>query len=303
MEAWKFINYSNLSPVLALSITAERWELGPFPCNLVATTKYWQDIESTDNTLWPVWTSPYGCLGSDNDSFLDCDYYDPYDGSSVCDYNDDDGCVISLSASASICAKPQPCGCLILIEGILKNTTGPANSSIVPLSHGITFLFIIALTIATLAMGCISSILEGPTPLPPASQARLNKEVRKYINPPPPSRPHQARVQTYAEKKATATNKALEVAQASELLREMYTLDLAIWGMEESVDDTMSEREEMERKANALFAEIRRRVHAWRSRTDDKWLAEERVIIENICEFVDNYNAERYQLRGDDDDV
>jgi hypothetical protein len=278
MEAWKFFNYSNLSPVYALSFTAERWGLEPFPGNLVATTGYlyWQDTV-------PVWTLPYSCPSSNDSSFLDYYYYTTV----VNDTYDD---VIYISEFDNICAEPQPCadsGCLILIEGIGKNTTGPANSSIVGLSHGITLLLIIAIAKAITTMGCGASRLLGLGPPLPPSAIELAPRLRRYHNPPP-----QQSQRLYPL--STAADKAKEVARCSELLRQMYALDLKIWGMEDCVAEEIPMRQEMMRRANALFAEINRIVHAWRSRDDGKWSREERLHIEEIYRLVNRHNVRRY---------
>jgi hypothetical protein len=55
------------------------------------------------------------------------------------------------------------------------------------------------------------------------------------------------------------------------------------------------EREEMMCQANALFAEIHRIVHAWRSRARAKWAAEEQLHIDEICRFVDQHDLMRYK--------
>jgi hypothetical protein len=284
MDAWKFVNYSSISPVYALSLTTEQWGLEPFPGNLVAIFGYWQDIEDSNDAAEPAWTVPYSCPSSNSS----CPY----------DYGCDDwvdSCydnVTYISASSNICPEPEPCadsGCIILIEGIGKTTTGPANSSIVGLSYGISFLLVLAITI-TIIMGCGTSSLSMLHPPPPQPQPRLAREhLRSYMNPPP------QREQLYAARAATAANMAREVVRCSDLLRQMYALDLVIWGMENCVTDEIPRREEMKRKANALFAEIRRVVQTWRSKSDVRWSAEERQHIEEICKFVDEHNAKRYE--------
>ena len=88
---------------------------------------------------------------------------------------------------------------------------------------------------------------------------------------------------------------AKEVARCSDLLRQMYALELGIWGMESSIADEVPKRMEMERRANALFAEIRRIVHTWRSTPSVRWSAEERQHIEEIYRFVDQHGTIRYE--------
>jgi hypothetical protein len=282
MEAWKFVDYYSLSPVFALSLTTERWGLEPFPGNLAAITGYWQDIQGSNNTVEPAWTLPYSCSSSDSSS----SYYYTY-GDWVNGYFGGQPSGPNISASANICPEPQPCadsGCIILIEGILETTTGPANSSIVGLAHGISSLLAITITIAIIMGSCFS------TPNPPVKpQVQLGPANLRVYNPPP------QREQTYAERAATAANTAKEIARCSDLLRQMYALDLNIWGMEGNIPAEHAEREENMRRANALFAEIRRVVHTWRARPTAKWSAEERQHIEEICRFVDKHDARRYE--------
>jgi hypothetical protein len=292
MDAWKFVDYSGLSPVFALSFTTEQWGLEPFPGNLVAITGYWQDIEGSNNLAEPAWELPYSCPSSDDSTFLYYDYYCTDDDWVVEGYNDIYNSVIYISGSDNICAEPQLCpdsGCLILIEGIGKATTGPANSSVVGLSHGITLL-IIAITVAII-MGCGLTKSFFGSPPPPPSRTQLAQKLRPYMNPPPSAQ----RQQTYAERTAAAASTANEVAQCSALLRQLYALDLAIWSKEDCVDEEIPEREDMMCRANALFAEIHRIVHAWRSRAGTKWSAEEQLHIDEICRFLDQHDLMRYK--------
>jgi len=290
MEAWKFIDYSSLSPVYALGFTAEQWGLEPFPGSVVATTGYWQDIEGTNNALL-VWPVPYSCLESDG-SYLD--YYSTNIGS-VSGLGDISNNLYSFGSGNNICEETQPCGgsgCTFLIEGILKTTTGPANSDIVGLTHGITCFIIIAIAIAiatSFIMGsCFSNILNASPP-PPPSREELSQNLRSHINPPP------RRVQTYAERAASEASTAREVARCSGLLRQMYALDLHIWGMEDCIADEIPKREELMRRANMLFAEINRIVHAWRSGADEAWSADARLQIREICVLLDRHDLRRYE--------
>ena len=96
----------------------------------------------------------------------------------------------------------------------------------------------------------------------------------------------------------TSAHKAKEIAQCSGLLREMYALDLIIWGMENCVPSEVPKREMRKQKANALFAEIRRIVHGWKSATNVRWSNEERQNIEEICRFIDQHDVRRYEIYG-----
>ncbi|KAH0537283.1 hypothetical protein FGG08_005908 [Glutinoglossum americanum] len=281
MEAWKFLDYSSFSPVFALGFTTERWGLERFPPNLVAISGYWKNIKGSNNTV-ESWTLPYQCSSESSPNY---DYHYLYDGY----YSNNQGST-NVSASANICTEPQPCpdsGCIILIEGIGKTTIGPANSGIIGLSHAISFILVIIIT-TTIIMGCDFSKLIPPEEPPPRPSRPAPEHLRQYLNPP------QRQEQTYAGQAVTPANMAREVARCSALLRQMYALDLQIWGMEGCIPEEVPRREEMKRRANALFAEIRRMITGWRSSPDAGWSAEERQQIEEICRVVDQHDARRY---------
>jgi hypothetical protein len=91
----------------------------------------------------------------------------------------------------------------------------------------------------------------------------------------------------------TKFSMAGEVAKCSALLREMYALDLVIYGMEENVDDEAPERIRKQTKANAMFVEIRKMVNGWRT-NQGAWSPEERDFIEEICEEVERHQGRAY---------
>ncbi|KAI9786202.1 MAG: hypothetical protein M1839_007612 [Geoglossum umbratile] len=319
MEAWKSINYTSLSPVYALALTTERWGLERFPPNLVAITGYRENIGHLNNTVQTAWTVPYSCSSdspSDYDEYRYNSHYYTYP------YSDREH--TNVSASTNICTEPQSCpssGCIILIEGIGKTTTGPANSNIVGLSHAISLLIAIIVT-TTIIMGCLSSRPttpeRQPTPSrktssrkrvpdrqpapgeqavpdrqmghnPPMSRTVRPEDLLPYMNPP------EQLGETQTAQAATPANMAKEVARCSGLLRQMYTLDIQIWSMEGCIESEIPQREEMERKANAVFVEVRRIIHDWRSNPNSKWKPEELQQIEAICNIVDQHDARRYQ--------
>jgi hypothetical protein len=125
-----------------------------------------------------------------------------------------------------------------------------------------------------------------PPPVPPAPPAP--PKVPSY-NPPPPVIEEPAPVQG-----PTKANMAGEVAKCSALLREMYALDLVIYGMEMNVDDDVPDRIAKEKKANAMFIEIRRMVNIWRSASGALWKPEERLYIEEICGIVEKHKGRVY---------
>jgi hypothetical protein len=97
---------------------------------------------------------------------------------------------------------------------------------------------------------------------------------------------------TFAKPAATQSNG--DFALCSTLLRQMYALDLDIWAMEGCVDEEIPRREEMMRRANDLFIDIRMMVEGWVSSPNSRWSDEERNKIQEISCVLDNYNP-RYR--------
>lgn len=299
MEAWKFFNYSSISPLFALSFTTEEWGLEPFPGNLLAIPGYWQDIilsknsSSNKNTtsLKPAWTVPNLCSSSKSQDPLSF-YHDIVENGYIA-YPGFDSVRYISAASASLFCQPdqlKPCapsGCLILLEGIGKNTTGPAHSSIVALSHGVSFFVTFTITIAILIiMGCMSSSLSVPK-----SPTITPIHLSQYLNP-----PGTERKQNYAEKAETEANVSKEVARCSRLLRQMYELELNIWSMGDNFASETPRIDEMKKRANGIFAEIRSMVFTWRLTVGTKgWSAEQEMHVVEIYNYIDNHGTKRYE--------
>jgi len=87
--------------------------------------------------------------------------------------------------------------------------------------------------------------------------------------------------------------KANEIARCSKLLRQMYALDLRIWGMETVEGGDILLREDLKRKANALCAEIHKVVATWRAQ-QDKWTSTEKWQINEIQSVLSRYSPARY---------
>jgi hypothetical protein len=84
--------------------------------------------------------------------------------------------------------------------------------------------------------------------------------------------------------------KSKEVEHCVELFRKMYQLDVSNWGLEDSVDpNDVSLRISQQRKANALFEEIKRIVQTWRMGPRSRWSDEEYDQIQSIYCTVDKY--------------
>lgn len=78
------------------------------------------------------------------------------------------------------------------------------------------------------------------------------------------------------------------------LLRQLYTLDLEIWGMEKCIAEDMPQKEGYCRQANDVFSQIKTMVNAWPRDADFGWNREEKTIIEEIRHAVNCYRAQRY---------
>ncbi|KAF4625147.1 hypothetical protein G7Y89_g13022 [Cudoniella acicularis] len=255
-----------------------------------------RDIQSS-NTSEQAWTLPFSTCSS-NTSLAIYDSYYPEYGTSARAVENGSTVILTIqeidyiNGSTDICSEPQPCadsGCYILIEGIGRNTTGPANSNIVALSYGITSLLLI-ITTATIAIimgSCISQVnSKGGRDPNPILNSRLYN--------PPPSR-ELPKSQQYFPPARTSKHKAKEIAQCSDLLRKMYAVDLIVWSMEGCLPSEVPKREELKRKANALFAEITRIIHGWKSTSSVRWSAEERQHIEEISRSIAHHNVRRYE--------
>jgi hypothetical protein len=288
MDAWKFVDYTNISPVFALGLTTEQWGLEPFPSNLVATSGYLKDIKDSTGTD-QAWKLPFSCSSGYSLAVYNT-YYSYYSKYGIANAVNN----FSINDSVDICSEPQPCadsGCVILIEGIGRASTGPANSNIVGLSYAISTLLTLLFAFITirivLIMGsCVSSQLDSEEGEDPISKSK------KY-NPPPSPEPPKNR--EYFPPVQTSADKAKEIAQCSGLLREMYALDLIIWGMEGCVATEVQKREELKRKANALFVEIKRIIRDWKMTTSVRWTEEEWKQIEEIHGCVEQHDVKRYE--------
>lgn len=109
----------------------------------------------------------------------------------------------------------------------------------------------------------------------------------------PPTRVHRQPTppENTEETKKIAVEKSQMVVRCSDLLREKYELDLQIWGMQNCDEDDIDKRNELERKSDAMFYEIQRVVHSWRSSPANPWTTEEWGYVEGICRAVDMYSS------------
>lgn len=312
MEEWHWIDYSEYSPVYSLSLTAERWGLAPFPGNLVATEGYWDPNTTLDDSAnITVWTLPYSC-GDDPTALFSYSYSHSSEEDSVVLANQT-RTLSPLDAnlcpgSADVCS---PTGCLLLVESIGLSTTGPARADTVGVAWGLTTLF--AALLIPLIMGCALSTERFYEPEdhlhrePPPRRARasapahdsttnnLHSAVPKYYNAPPDPPPRQL----YAGEALRRENIPGEVARCAALLRQLYGLDLQIWGLEKCTAADAPRRLEYCRQANEVFGRVREAVRAWgRADADFGWDARERALVGEVRRAVDSYPGRRYDSSG-----
>src|SRR5579862_36434 len=275
MEAWKSINYHHISPVFALSATTERWGLGRFPPNVVATSGYWQSTRHSNSTLLPAWDLPYSC--SSPPDYPDSTLF-PFKGA------------VNISSSDRICTSPQVCpasGCIILVEGIGKTRTGPAHTSIIGLSHGIAFILATFITIGITMGNVFGSCFKAQAEKSQPQRQPQRPNITPFMSPP------QQR-NTYTEQVVASEGISKEVARCSTLLRQLYALELQIWAQKAVVTADTHRRVDNQRRANALFTEIRRRANSLKSIPNARWSPTDQQTIEEICEVVNSQRATRY---------
>lgn len=104
-----------------------------------------------------------------------------------------------------------------------------------------------------------------------------NNLVSQSISPPiyPPG---------HIEDENISAAKARNILRASELLRQKYQLDIAIFVNRDHLDP---ERRRQQRKSDDILREVHRNVVHWRSSTEVKWTAEEWNVLEDIFRIVE----------------
>jgi hypothetical protein len=129
---------------------------------------------------------------------------------------------------------------------------------------------------------------------PPPLQSNPNNSNSSYgnsFNPPPPT-PAQRAAQREAERAAEKV-KLEEIRSCADLLRRMYAIDLEIW---KRGDDEPEEVARLQRKADAVFREVRRMTAAWQAqvRRGAAWSYEEQAALTEICNVIASEPSRRY---------
>ncbi|KAK5653401.1 hypothetical protein OQA88_8886 [Cercophora sp. LCS_1] len=122
----------------------------------------------------------------------------------------------------------------------------------------------------------------------------------QFPEPPPPRPPPKPRVpkaRRPAELDAWQPGKTREVAHVSELLRQMYELDVTIWAMRNlSNERDLRRARDLRAESNELFTEIRRTVAEWDDgRAWKDWTDAELAEITQIRQIVYSYPAKRHE--------
>ena len=169
-----------------------------------------------------------------------------------------------------------------------QTTVGPAQSDIVRLAYGLSFLTATLLT--TLAiMGFTLSFRRRRSP--PEAMPPLESDYN-----PPYQAPTASQLRSSAEARAAGEKKmTAEIRRCADLLRQMYRLDLQIWTAEGDPDEDEASRQEQERlrrKADAIFAEVRAVAGRWQT---GEWTEAEATPLAAIYQAIAREPANRYQ--------
>lgn len=260
MESWKTLGtIGSYSPIFALSITAEEWGLKEFPPNLLG-------IEGT-------WTAPENTPGSPSST---------PNQTILLAWNKDrhprDNQIILNATEILQCERttlPPWDTCYWIIEDIGHNitTVGPLHSDLVSLTCCLSTL--LSIFLASLIMGCLVSIPERRRPQPDDGDDDLNRAINQNYNPPapenpqPPSQrpsPSPRRNVGKIEQALVQSNTTRDIRRCTALLRELYSLDLEIWGSEgatfENPEEGKRRMAAMKKRASDIFDEVRRIVEA-----------------------------------------
>jgi hypothetical protein len=270
MQAWKSIDFSTTrhSPVQVLSFSTAEWALRPFPRNLVAINTTWVEAQAKNQSLRLSW-------------------YDPDAGAGLITNGR-----YTVANTEISCEDLYSDGCLIVIEGAGSRTSGPTASNTAGLAYGLVFL--IAGLLTTAIMGCFHSVpreqgggggiseIKHPIPDP------IERDTLPNIY-----NPHDRR-RIDAERAAIEAGTTKEIQKCAALLREMYRLDLEIWGTEGVQGEDQASRDEMMRRSDALFGEVRRIAYRWQHQPRDGWTAEEGECMDEILRAIAEQPAIRY---------
>ena len=169
-----------------------------------------------------------------------------------------------------------------------RSEASPAPAKIIGLAYGIATIIVVMAWFALIREKLLpnnrvkkSKIADKPIP-------GFDKIFQEKQQPAQPSLPPQAVI---------SSKVASEVAHCSTLVRQMYGLDLEIYGLGSVVDAEIEVRETKKRKADALFTEIRRIALIWRA-NPGRFSDAEREYVDEISQFVDKHEDRLYSKTG-----
>ena len=273
MENWKSIDIGSVSPIYALSITTQEWGLEAFPSNLVGI-----------NGTWPAAASE----SSPNQNITTWNKFDREASPSRRKFT----ILNTFTVRTCEASLPPWDDCYFILESVGRSTVGPRQSSIVHVAYGLSLL--ISLLLTAVIMGCMSSAPRLPLPRDQSTDKDgLDEAIETAFNEPdlPPAR--RLRRIGRVERAYTESNVTRDIRRCTELLREMYSLDLEIWGMKGAVLEEEQRRIALEQRAEAVFSEVRQMTLEFKANPDFGWTAEERGTVGRIYRIVEEQGAKR----------
>jgi hypothetical protein len=110
-------------------------------------------------------------------------------------------------------------------------------------------------------------------------------------DPPEDQRTQQpAHLVRHMEDPKAAAAKAKSIKRCSDLLRRKYELDIDTWACGA---DEENERQELQRKSDALFREVQRNVYYWLSTSPSRWTEGEWQQLQIIGQIIDAQGSGR----------
>jgi hypothetical protein len=122
----------------------------------------------------------------------------------------------------------------------------------------------------------------------PLATARQLQSPPTALNSPP----HHQQTPQFHNNPAQRAQLAGNIASISHLMREMYSLDLRIYGTQNSQTRDQSERNGMIKEANKMFQQIKRTLDQWDGERE-WWTVEERGVLDVIRRVVEEHTPKR----------
>jgi len=313
MEAWKYADADLFAnPVAALSATALRWGLDKFPVNTVAIEGYLANTNDTD-----IWPSQYAYPCEDDS------------GVSVLCYEDapchNSSCSILIEGINATTTGPAHSNIVGLTHGIICLLIHLITTTSLAIAGNMGCCFS-----STAGSGPypnrqapppaysrpryepqpISTIERQRRPYHLPSEGTIARQPTTHLNnnlvvasslegdltphyTRPPNRKTDRAVEILCRQHRDPRR---EVERCTELLRQMFTLDLQAWGMGNIVHDAdRGGRALKHQQADALFAEIRATIKDWQEGCAAfGWTHEEQKLLDDITCTVNAYDEKRY---------